>query len=164
MRKFIALCIVLSLVACGAQKVKQEAIYIDGVIDHGGIIETVKNGNLTSTETMVLQHAISTYHRMSDKYQDKILYGGNTSMVEAKQDFNMIARQYRQLVDIVLRHWEEYDEAGKHQMIDFDKHARQLEKGFKWYEQERNVLSMIEVVIQYSGVIAGVVNKAGVEP
>ena len=162
MHKLLILSLVVMLTACGAQKIKDESIFIGADIERGRIIDTVKNGNLSTAETQVLEHSIVMYHKMSDKYRGLVVRDKAMSMTEARKDFDTVAIQYRQLVDIVVRHWDDTTDKDKLHLVEFDRHARNLEKGFDQFEKERQVLMMVGNIVQYAGVIADMVNKASV--
>ncbi|MBY0475399.1 MAG: hypothetical protein K2Q13_10130 [Nitrosomonas sp.] len=82
----------------------------------GQVAETIKSVNLSSTESLIVDHAINQYSGFVDKWKSSINYLDSSEplFTEFVADYRKIVAQYRAVKEQVVKpHWSEYTETNR---------------------------------------------------
>lgn len=102
----------------------KDIISTDFAVASGEVDRTIKSVPLTSTERLIVDHAINQYLAFTEKWKDADLVERSEEFLH---DFRELKKQYFSLETIVERKWREYKPAEQENLLTYQKAAISLD-------------------------------------
>lgn len=138
-----------------------QIVIADDQIMSGQVTSTIKSGTLSSTDNMIVDHAINTYVNFANRWKKEVTTIDSTTplFIDFISDYNDLVRQYRAIETIIAKNWESYPTRSQAALLDYQLRAKKVNASVDKLILAAKAREAVLDAIVFAKILAGIALK-----